>query len=61
MVNAQWGEPDLLSGTILNAKGMGLHFSRQNFGRRWIVEPISDGTYRYAPGKCWAVVVDGVG
>jgi hypothetical protein len=53
------GEPDLLSGATLNANGMGLCFSRQNFGRRWIVEPIGDGTYRYATGKGWAVEVDG--
>jgi hypothetical protein len=25
------------------------------------VEPIEGGAYRYAPGKGWAVVVDGVG
>ena len=61
VVNDPWGEPDLLSGTTLNANGMGLRFSRQNFGRRWMVEPIGGGAYRYAPGKGWAVVVDGVG
>ena len=61
VVNDPWGEPDLLSGATLNACGMGLRFSRQNFGRRWMVEPIGGGAYRYAPGKGWAVVVDGVG
>ncbi len=61
VVNDPWGEPDLLSGATLNANGMGLRFSRQNFGRRWMVEPIGGGAYRYAPGKGWAVVVDGVG
>ncbi len=57
MVNDPWGEPDLLSGATLNANGMGLQFSRQNFGRRWMVEPIGAGVYRYAPGKGWAVLV----
>ncbi len=61
VVNDPWGEPDLVSGATLNANGMGLRFSRQNFGRRWMVEPIGGGAYRYAPGKGWAVVVDGVG
>jgi GH24 family phage-related lysozyme (muramidase) len=61
VVNDPWGEPDLLSGATLNANGMGLQFSRQNFGKRWMVEPIGAGVYRYAPGKGWAVVVDGVG
>ena len=61
VVNDPWGEPDLLSGATLNANGMGLQFSRQNFGKRWMVEPIGGGAYRYAPGKGWAVVVDGVG
>ena len=58
VVNDPWGEPDLIHGTTLNAKGMGLSFSRLNFGKRWMVEPIGGGAYRYAPGKGWAVVVD---
>lgn len=61
VVNDPLGEPDLLSGATLNANGMGLRFSQRNFGRRWMVEPIGGGAYRYAPGKGWAVVVDGVG
>jgi GH24 family phage-related lysozyme (muramidase) len=60
VVNDPWGEPDLIHGTTLNAKGMGLRFSRLNFGKRWMVEPIGGGAYRYAPGKGWAVVVDRV-
>jgi GH24 family phage-related lysozyme (muramidase) len=60
VVNDPWGEPDLIHGTTLNAKGMGLRFSRLNFGKRWMVEPMGGGTYRYAPGKGWAVVVDSV-
>jgi GH24 family phage-related lysozyme (muramidase) len=61
VVNDPWGEPDLIHGTTLNANGMGLRFSRQNFGKRWMVEPIGGGAYRYAPGKGWAVVVDSIG
>jgi GH24 family phage-related lysozyme (muramidase) len=60
VVNDPWGEPDLIHGTTLNAKGMGLRFSRLNFGRRWMVQPIGGGAYRYAPGKGWAVVVDSI-
>jgi hypothetical protein len=60
VVNDPWGEPDLINGTTLNANGMGLRFSRLNFGKRWMVEPIGGGTYRYAPGKGWAVVVDSI-
>ena len=59
VVNDPWGEPDLLSGATLNAHGMGLRFSRRNFGRRWMVQPIGGGAYRYAPGKGWAVVLSG--
>jgi GH24 family phage-related lysozyme (muramidase) len=58
VVNDPWGEPDLIHGTTLNPNGMGLRFSRLNFGKRWMVEPIGGGAYRYAPGKGWAVVVD---
>jgi GH24 family phage-related lysozyme (muramidase) len=60
VVNDPWGEPDLVHGTTLNANGMGLRFSRLNFGKRWMVEPIGGGAYRYAPGKGWAVVVDSI-
>ncbi len=60
VVNDPWGEPDLIHGTTLNANGMGLRFSRLNFGKRWMVEPIGGGAYRYAPGKGWAVVVDAI-
>jgi GH24 family phage-related lysozyme (muramidase) len=31
VVNDPWGEPDLIHGTTLNANGMGLRFSRQNY------------------------------
>jgi hypothetical protein len=41
--NDPWGEPDLVSGATLNPNGKGLRFSRQNFGRRWTVEPIGSG------------------
>ena len=61
VVNDPSGEPDLVSGATLNANGMGLRFSRLNFGKRWMVEPIGGGAYRYAPRKGWAVLVDGVG
>jgi hypothetical protein len=60
VVNDPWGEPDLIGGTTLNPNGMGLRFSRLNFGKRWMVEPIGGGAYRYAPGKGWAVVVDSI-
>jgi GH24 family phage-related lysozyme (muramidase) len=60
VVNDPWGEPDLIHGTTLNAMGMGLRFSRLNFGKRWMVVPIGGGAYRHAPGKGWAVVVDSV-
>jgi GH24 family phage-related lysozyme (muramidase) len=60
VVNDPWGEPDLIHGTTLNANGMGLRFSRLNFGKRWMVKPIGGGAYRYAPGKGWAVVVDSI-
>ena len=58
VVNDPWGEPDLITGDTLNANGKELRFSRQNFGKRWMVEPIGGGAYRFAPGKGWAIVVD---
>ena len=55
IVHDPLGEPDLLKGTTLNSKGANLKFSRQNFGKRWMVEPFN-GAYRHAPGQGWAIV-----
>lgn len=60
VVNDPWGEPDLIHGTTLNAKDMGLRFSRLNYRKRWIVEPIGGGAYRYALDKTLAVMVDAI-
>jgi hypothetical protein len=59
-VHDPWGEPDLISGATLDANGKGLRFTRLNFGKRWMVEPIGGGAHRYAPGKGWAMVVHAV-
>jgi hypothetical protein len=68
LVNDPWGEPDLLSGTTLNANGMGLRFSRQNdrcAGLR-LRAALDGGAQRgwglpLRPRKGWAVVVDRAG
>jgi GH24 family phage-related lysozyme (muramidase) len=56
IVHDPLGEPDLISGATLNSSGQSLTFSRENFGRRWMVEPVGGGAYRYAPGKGWAII-----
>lgn len=58
LVHDPLGEPDLLSGATLNHNGTKLAYTRQNFGRRWMVEPAGGGTYRYAPGKGWAIIAE---
>jgi hypothetical protein len=50
------GEADLINGTTLNRPAMFARYSKLNFGRRWMVEPIGGGAYRYAPGKGWAII-----
>ena len=60
LVHDPWGEPDLVHGTTVSANGMGIRLTRRNFARRWMVQPAGDGTYQYAPGHGWAVVVDRV-
>jgi hypothetical protein len=56
IVHDPFGELDLLSGTYINSRGARLRYSRKNLGQRWMVEPIGDGTYRYAPGHGWAII-----
>jgi len=58
IVNDPFGEPDLLSGATLSSSGKGLVLTRENFGRRWMVEAIGGGAYRYAPGRGWAIVAE---
>lgn len=42
-----WGEADLITGATVNSNGKAVRYSRQNFGRRWMVD---------GPGTGWAVV-----
>jgi GH24 family phage-related lysozyme (muramidase) len=48
VVHDPLGEADLVSGTTLNRPARFARYSRQNWGRRWMVE---------GPGTGWAVVV----
>ena len=41
------GEADLISGATLGRTGQGVRYSRENFGRRWMVE---------GPGTGWAII-----
>ena len=49
------GEPDLITGATLSTRGANLRFSKENFGRRWMVRQVSGG-YTYAPGHGWAII-----
>jgi hypothetical protein len=60
IVNDPWGDPDLITGETLSPNGKGLHFSRERFGRRWMVRSIGNGAYRFEPGRGWAIVADRV-
>jgi hypothetical protein len=57
IVNDPYGDLDLIGGTYLSSNGLGLTYSRRNFGRRWMVEPAGD-TYTFAPGKGWAILAE---
>jgi hypothetical protein len=58
IVHDPFGELDLVNGTYINSWGARLSYSRKNLGQRWMVEPIGDGTYRYAPGHGWAIIAN---
>ena len=49
VVNDPWGEPDLLSGATINANGMGLRFSRQNYrcAGLQLRQALDGGAYRW--------------
>jgi hypothetical protein len=58
VVNDPNGDLDLIQGVYGARNGASLHYSRKNFGRRWMVD--ADRGYAYAPGNGWAIIVESV-
>lgn len=58
IVNDPNGDLDLISGVYGSRNGDGLHYSRKNFGRRWMVDETNN--YAFAPGRGWAIIVEAV-
>jgi putative chitinase len=58
IVNDPNGDLDLIEGVYGSRNGAGLHYSRKNFGRRWMVDETNG--YKFAPGRGWAVIVESV-
>jgi putative chitinase len=56
VVNDPNGDLDLIQGVYGTRNGAGLHYSRKNFGRRWMVD--ADRGYAFAPGNGWAIIVE---
>ena len=52
IVNDPYGALDLIEGVFDGPDGQGLHYSRKEFGRRWMV----DGPNNFAPGHGWAII-----
>ena len=58
IVNDPWGDPDLITGETISPNGKELQFSRERFGRRWMVRSIGNRAYRFEPGNGWAIIAD---
>lgn len=58
VVNDPNGDLDLIQGVYGARNGASLHYSRKNFGRRWMVD--ADRGYAFAPGNGWAIIVESV-
>lgn len=56
IVHDPFGEADLLSGATLPKPARFASYSRLNFGKRWMVQQLTNGGYRFAPGRGWAVL-----
>ncbi|MFM7086771.1 MAG: C39 family peptidase [Cyanobium sp.] len=52
------GDLDLIAGVYGHRHGRSLHYSRRNFGRRWMVD--GSRANAYAPGHGWAVIAEPV-
>lgn len=57
LVHDPLGEADLIGGSTINRPARFCQYSKENFGRRWMVRDLGGGKYRYEPGLGWAVVV----
>jgi hypothetical protein len=49
VVHDPYGEADLVNGTTLGGVARFMRYSRQNFGRRWMVEGLGSG---------WAIIAE---
>lgn len=58
IVHEPLGTPDLRTGATLNTNGVNIRLDRELFARRWMVEPIGGGAFRYAPNKGWAIIAE---
>jgi GH24 family phage-related lysozyme (muramidase) len=58
IVHDPLGRPDLRTGATLDTNGANIRLDRELFARRWMVEPIGGGAFRYAPGKGWAIIAE---
>lgn len=58
VVNDPNGDLDLLEGVYGDRNGCGLHYSRKNFGRRWMVDETQGNAF--TPGRGWAILVESV-
>jgi GH24 family phage-related lysozyme (muramidase) len=56
IVHDPFGEPNLITGETIGGPARFMRLSRTNFGKRWMVTSAGNGTYRYAPGKGWAII-----
>lgn len=50
------GDLDLIAGVYGPRNGRSLHYSRRNFGRRWMVD--GSRANAYAPGQGWAMIAE---
>jgi lysozyme len=52
-----YGELDVVNGGYWGStNGANQKYTFRNFNRRWMVEPIGSGAYRFAEGKGWGII-----
>jgi GH24 family phage-related lysozyme (muramidase) len=56
-VHDPWADMNMVTGVEDGKSGRAKRYSRENFGRRWMVVPAAGG-WRYAPGNGYAIVAN---
>lgn len=58
IVHDPFGQADLVNGRTIGGPARFMQYNRADFGRRWMVKKMANGSYRYAAGTGWSIIAE---